>query len=30
LHLAVDRGAGLLYDGSTIRPADPKLWGGPG
>jgi L-alanine-DL-glutamate epimerase-like enolase superfamily enzyme len=30
LHLALDRGAGLRYDGSTIYPADPKLWGGPG
>ena len=30
LHLALDRGAGLRYDGSTICPADPKLWGGPG
>lgn len=29
-HLALDRGAGLRYDGSTIQPADPKLWGGPG
>ncbi len=29
LRLAVDRGAGLRYDGSTIQPADPKLWGGP-
>ena len=29
LHLAVDRGAQLRYDGSTIHPADPKLWGGP-
>ena len=28
--LALDRGAGLHYDGSTINPADPKLWGGPG
>lgn len=28
LHLAVDRGAKLRYDGSTIHPADPKLWGG--
>jgi L-alanine-DL-glutamate epimerase-like enolase superfamily enzyme len=28
LHLAVDRGARLRYDGSTILPADPKLWGG--
>ena len=28
--LALDRGAGLKYDGSTIRPPDPKLWGGPG
>jgi len=23
-------GARLRYDGSTIHPADPKLWGGPG
>jgi L-alanine-DL-glutamate epimerase-like enolase superfamily enzyme len=30
LRLALDRGAGLRYDGSTIGPADPKLWGGPG
>ena len=30
LRLALDRGAGLRYDGSTICPADPKLWGGPG
>jgi L-alanine-DL-glutamate epimerase-like enolase superfamily enzyme len=30
LHLAVDRGARLRYDGSTIHPADPSLWGGPG
>ena len=30
LHLAVDRGARLQYDGSTIQPADAKLWGGPG
>ncbi len=29
LRLASDRGAGLRYDGSTILPADPKLWGGP-
>jgi L-Ala-D/L-Glu epimerase len=28
--LALDRGAGLQYDGSTIQPPDPKLWGGPG
>jgi L-alanine-DL-glutamate epimerase-like enolase superfamily enzyme len=28
LHLAVDRGARLRYEGSTIHPADPKLWGG--
>jgi L-alanine-DL-glutamate epimerase-like enolase superfamily enzyme len=27
--LALDRGAGLRFDGSTIHPADPKLWGGP-
>jgi L-alanine-DL-glutamate epimerase-like enolase superfamily enzyme len=30
LHLAVDRGARLRYDGSTIQPPDPNLWGGPG
>ena len=30
LRLASDRGAGLKYDGGTIRPPDPKLWGGPG
>ena len=30
LRLALDRGAGLRYDGSMICPADPKLWGGPG
>jgi L-alanine-DL-glutamate epimerase-like enolase superfamily enzyme len=30
LRLAFDRGAGLRYDGSTIHPPDPKLWGGPG
>jgi L-Ala-D/L-Glu epimerase / N-acetyl-D-glutamate racemase len=30
LHLAVDRGGRLRYDGSTIHPADPTLWGGPG
>jgi L-alanine-DL-glutamate epimerase-like enolase superfamily enzyme len=30
LHLAVDRGARLRYDGSTIHPPDPNLWGGPG
>jgi L-Ala-D/L-Glu epimerase len=28
LRLAVDRAAGLRYDGSTICPADAKLWGG--
>jgi L-Ala-D/L-Glu epimerase len=28
--LAIDRGAGLRYDGGTIYPADPKLWGGAG
>lgn len=28
--LALDRGSGLRYDGGTIHPADPKLWGGPG
>jgi L-alanine-DL-glutamate epimerase-like enolase superfamily enzyme len=30
LRLGVDRGAGVRYDGSTIHPAGPKLWGGPG
>jgi L-alanine-DL-glutamate epimerase-like enolase superfamily enzyme len=30
LRLAVDRGSGLRYEGSTIHPADSKLWGGPG
>ena len=30
LRLALDRGAGLRYDGSTILPADAKLWGGAG
>jgi L-alanine-DL-glutamate epimerase-like enolase superfamily enzyme len=29
LRLALDRGAGLRYDGSTIHQPDPKLWGGP-
>jgi L-alanine-DL-glutamate epimerase-like enolase superfamily enzyme len=28
LHLAVDRGAQLRYEGSTIQLPDPKLWGG--
>jgi hypothetical protein len=28
LRLAVDRGARLRYDGSTIHPPDPSLWGG--
>jgi L-Ala-D/L-Glu epimerase len=30
LRLAVDHAAGLRYDGSTICPADPKLWGRAG
>jgi L-alanine-DL-glutamate epimerase-like enolase superfamily enzyme len=30
LRLAFDRAAGLHYDGGTIQPADPKLWGGAG
>ena len=30
LRLAMDRGSGLRYDGGTIHPADPALWGGPG
>ena len=29
LRLVSDRASGLRYDGSTIHPADPKLWGGP-
>ncbi len=29
LRLAIDRGAGLRYEGGMIHPADPKLWGGP-
>ena len=28
LHLAIDRGAALRYDASTIHPAEPNLWGG--
>jgi L-Ala-D/L-Glu epimerase len=27
--LALDRGAGVRYEGGTIHPADAKLWGGP-
>jgi L-alanine-DL-glutamate epimerase-like enolase superfamily enzyme len=27
--LALDRGAGLRYDSSTVHQPDPKLWGGP-
>ncbi len=30
LRLAVDRGSGLKYDGSTIQVADGRLWGGAG
>ena len=30
VRLALDRAAGVRYDGSTIHPADSKLWGGPG
>ena len=29
LRLAIDRGAGLRYEGGMILPPDPKLWGGP-
>jgi L-alanine-DL-glutamate epimerase-like enolase superfamily enzyme len=29
LRLALDRAAGVRYDGSTIHTPDPKLWGGP-
>ena len=28
LRLALDRGVGLRYDGSTIHPAGAKFWGG--
>ncbi len=30
LHLAIDRGSPLRYDGSVIHPPSPSLWGGPG
>jgi L-alanine-DL-glutamate epimerase-like enolase superfamily enzyme len=30
LHLASDRVPGLRYEGSTIHPPEPNLWGGPG
>jgi L-Ala-D/L-Glu epimerase / N-acetyl-D-glutamate racemase len=30
LRLATDRAAGVRYEGSTIHPADAKLWGGSG
>jgi L-Ala-D/L-Glu epimerase len=30
LHLASDRAPGLRYDGSTICPPGPNLWGGAG
>ena len=30
LRLALDRPGGLRYDGGTIHPPDPKLWGGAG
>ena len=29
LHLAADRVPGVRYEGSTIHPSDPNLWGGP-
>lgn len=29
LRLATDRGSALRYDGSTLHPAEPRLWGGP-
>jgi len=28
LHLAVDRGGRLRYEGSTIHPAEANVWGG--
>jgi hypothetical protein len=28
LRLAIDRGSGLRYEGSTVHPADGRLWGG--
>ncbi len=30
LHLAIDRNAGLRFEGGLIQPADPNLWGGRG
>jgi L-alanine-DL-glutamate epimerase-like enolase superfamily enzyme len=30
LHLASDRVPGLRYEGSTIHPPEPNLWGGAG
>jgi L-alanine-DL-glutamate epimerase-like enolase superfamily enzyme len=30
LRLAMDRGSALRFEGSTIHPAEPALWGGPG
>jgi hypothetical protein len=30
LHLAADRVPGLRYEGSTICPPEPNLWGGAG
>ena len=30
LHLAIDRGSALRYEGSTIHPPSANLWGGPG
>ncbi len=30
LHLAIDRGSALRYDGSTVHPPNVNLWGGPG
>jgi L-alanine-DL-glutamate epimerase-like enolase superfamily enzyme len=30
LHLAIDRDSALRYDGSTIHPPDPNLWGSRG
>lgn len=29
LHLAIDRGSALRYDGSLVHPPAPTLWGGP-
>lgn len=29
LHLAIDRGSALRYEGGMVKPPTPSLWGGP-